>query len=101
GLAIRATSAIPGIIDAVKWNGCYLFDGALSVDGRTPITPVKRHFGYNAERIVAVDVGENPDTDTFLGRIMYALFWRFICGKHCPAEGDYPIRSEGTILARP
>jgi len=101
GLAIRATSAIPGVIDAVPYRGCYLFDGALSIDGRTPIGLAKRHHGAVAERTVAVDVGENPESQTWLGRVFFALFWRFICGNHCPAEGEYPIRSEGTVLVKP
>jgi predicted acylesterase/phospholipase RssA len=101
GLAIRATSAIPGVIDAVKFNNCYLFDGALSVDGRTPIGLAKRHYGAVPERVVAVDVGENPESQTFLGRVFFNMFWRFICGRHCPAEGEYPVRSEGTVLVKP
>jgi predicted acylesterase/phospholipase RssA len=43
-LAIRATCAIPGILEAVEYHGRYLFDGSLSAFGACPVTWVRRHF---------------------------------------------------------
>ncbi len=104
GMAIRATSAVPGVFDAVRYKNCDLFDGALSIDGRTPVGLAKKHFGLAPETIITVDVGDQmPDTfgRHFFGRIAHRIFWNIICGGHCPIEGEYPVRSEGTILVRP
>lgn len=99
GLAIRASCAVPGIIDAAKWNGNYLFDGALSADGRCPVRVPKRHFSARPESIVAVDVGEDSSRQSRWMR----LGWKILCGADClpPPDGDFPIGSEGAVVIKP
>ncbi len=102
GLAVRASSAIPGVFDAIKYRGHYLFDGALSVDGRTPVGPLHRHHGNAApERIIAVDVGDDSTERPMMMFLLWKVFWRLVCGKHCPIEGETPVNSRGTILVQP
>jgi predicted acylesterase/phospholipase RssA len=101
GYAVRASSAIPAIFDAIKFAGRYLHDGALTVDGRTPINAVKRHFGARPENIVAVDVGLDPVENTWLVRLLRKFYWRLVCGRHCPVEGKTPTGASGTILIQP
>jgi predicted acylesterase/phospholipase RssA len=101
GLAVRATAAIPGVFDAVKYRGHYLFDGALSIDGRTPVGPLTRHMGAKHERLICVDIGEGTVERPVVMFFLWKVFWRIICGKHCPVEGKTPLNSDGTILVRP
>lgn len=56
GLAIRASCAVPGIIEAVEYAGHVLFDGALSRYGACPTELATRHFGADFDDIVAVDL---------------------------------------------
>ena len=56
GLAMRATCAVPGIIEAVEYDSRILFDGALSHYGDCPTDLVVRHFGAKAAAVVAVDL---------------------------------------------
>jgi hypothetical protein len=56
GLAIRASCAVPGIIEAVEYEGHVLFDGALSHYGECPTEMASRHFGAQIEEILAVDL---------------------------------------------
>jgi len=101
GLAVRATSAIPFVFQAIPYLGTYLSDGGLSFDGRTPVRTVERHFGTKAESIVAVDLGDNLlGLPAFL-RPLLNLLWPLLCGPHCPLEGKTPLGSEGTILIQP
>ncbi|HEY9871521.1 MAG TPA: patatin-like phospholipase family protein, partial [Candidatus Obscuribacterales bacterium] len=43
GLAVRASCAVPGVIESVRFAGRDLFDGALSPYGGCPTSMVKRH----------------------------------------------------------
>lgn len=79
GLAIRATCAIPGIIDAVPYHGRHLFDGALSWDGQCPVGITQRHFGADPKDIIACDVGEEKSRLAPFARV----FWSLLCGGHC------------------
>lgn len=101
GTAVRATSAIPGVFDCVKYRGFHLFDGALSIDGRTPVGPLTRHMGAKNERIICVDVGEGTVERPLVMFLIWKVFWRIVCGKHCPIEGQTPVNSDGTILVKP
>lgn len=56
GLAIRASCAVPGIMESIEYRGRQLFDGALSDYGDCPTGIVQRHFMAPANRIVACDV---------------------------------------------
>jgi len=101
GVAIQATSAIPGVFDAIQFHGRYLIDGALTVDGRTPIGAVQRHFGAKPGQIISVDVGEDPVAYSWPMRLLTRLIWKYVIGRHCPNEGKLPIGHEGTILMQP
>lgn len=43
-LAIRATCAVPGLLEAVEYRGRYLFDGALSPFGDKPVAFARKHL---------------------------------------------------------
>ncbi len=43
-LAIRATCAVPGLLEAVEFHGRYLFDGALSPYGDNPVAFARKHL---------------------------------------------------------
>lgn len=55
GLAIRASCAVPGIMEAIEFYGHHLFDGALSDWGDCPTGIARRHFQAPANKIVACD----------------------------------------------
>jgi hypothetical protein len=99
GVAIRSTCAVPGIIDAVSWNGNYLFDGALGLDGRCPVRVPKRHYSARPESIVAVDVGEDNNRQSRAIR----LAWKVLCGGNCvpQSDKDSAVGAEGVVLIRP
>ncbi len=56
GLAIRASCAVPGIMESIEYLGRHLFDGALSDYGDCPTGVVRRHFQAPPNKIVACDV---------------------------------------------
>ena len=101
GLAVRASCAIPGVFDSIPFMDRHLCDGALSIDGRTPVGAVKRHLSVMPEEIVGVDFGENPERRWWITRIVWDLIWRILCGKHCPDEGMIPHDSQGIVLVKP
>ncbi len=99
GLAVRASCAVPGMIDAVRFGERLLFDGALSIDGRCPIGVVKRNLKQAPETIIACDVGED---ETRSARVM-RRFWKVVCGSGClrEAEGPLPRQADGVVLIKP
>jgi len=101
GIAVRASCAIPGVFDAIPYKDMLLCDGALSIDGRTPVGAIKRHRGVAAERIIAVDVGDQDVEKSGFSQWLWDFLWRLVCGRHCPDEGATPHDSEGVILVRP
>lgn len=101
GIAVRASCAIPGVFDAIRYQGMLLCDGALSVDGRTPVGAIKRHLGIAPERILALDVGEVAVERSGLSQALWDFLWRLVCGRHCPDEGPAPHGAEGIILVKP
>lgn len=101
GFAVECSAAIPGIFDGKQYQGMWLYDGALSIDGRTPVAAIGRHLGVVPGTVIAVDVGDDNTRGGLLRRLTHYVFWKLVCGFHCPIEGHYPIRSEGTILIKP
>ncbi len=98
GMAVCASCAIPGILDAVEYRGEFLYDGALSGDGQCPVEPAQRHFGARPDQIVAIDVGEDEIKKSRLLRLLWALS----CGGRCDnIDGDHPDESKGTIVVKP
>jgi predicted acylesterase/phospholipase RssA len=51
--AVRATSAIPGMLASMEMYGKRLYDGALGKFGKCPSDMAKTHFGVPEERIIA------------------------------------------------
>lgn len=98
GLAVCATCAVPGIIDAVPYGGEHLFDGALSDDGQCPVEVVKRHFGAPLSSVIAFDVGEEDIKQSRWLR----LLWNIFCGGSCGnIEGKHPEEKDGLVLIKP
>ncbi len=52
GLAIRATCAIPGLLESVWYRGRLLFDGSLSPFGGCPVAWVRKHFMAEDQTVV-------------------------------------------------
>lgn len=75
GLAIRASCAVPGIIEAIEFMGHVLFDGALSRYGACPTEMAKHHFGAEIDDIIAVDLVRRAGTrrDRFIEMIARTL----------------------------
>lgn len=98
GLAVCATCAIPGILDAAEFQGEHLFDGALSGDGVCPVDVAIRHFGASRHNCIAVDVGEEPITKARWLR----LLWNIFCGGKCVVvDTPHPTEEGGLILVKP
>jgi hypothetical protein len=53
GDAIRASCAIPGVLESVTYLGRRLFDGALGRFGKCPTAMVSNHYGVPSENIIA------------------------------------------------
>lgn len=56
GLAVRASCAVPGVLECVHYLGRNLFDGAISRHGGCPVQLVERHFGTHKDNIVALEL---------------------------------------------
>ncbi len=96
GLAIRATCAVPGIIDGVDYQGQLLLDGALSV-GRCPTVLAKRYLNAQPGALVACDVGEEAVADNLFFRVMR----RILCGKCCDPAPMIPTDTQGVVMVEP
>lgn len=68
--AVRATSAIPGLLPPVMMDGMMLVDG-----GTTQKVPVESAFLLGADRVIAVDVGRDPDSSDPLNTGL-EIMWR-------------------------
>lgn len=69
-LAIRATCAIPGLLEAVPYKGRFLFDGALSPLGDCPASLVHKHFMGETGTIVRVaSTGKDSRKNSWLTRV--------------------------------
>lgn len=98
GLAVCATCAIPGILDAVHYHDEYLFDGALSNDGDTPINVAFRHFGARKEDVIAIDMGE----ESIKKKWWLRLLWWIGCWGDCgPIEGIHPTADDAKLVITP
>lgn len=74
-LAIRATCAVPGLLEAVEYRGRYLFDGVLSPFGENPVAWVRKHF-LGSEGMVVSCVSTGKDSrknDRLLGLARWLL----------------------------
>lgn len=100
GVAVRASCAVPGIIEASQYKGMYLFDGALSWAGQCPIGAVVQHYKVRPASIFACDVGDRKGASDFGHR-----FWRVLCGDNCvwPMDEEDPAmwQGEGSMVMTP
>jgi len=99
GTAVRASCAVPGIISAMPFQGRFLHDGALSPHGRCPIAVPIANNDATAERIIAIDAGEETDKKS---RRLQKL-WGFFAGKNCvPCKHEKVVsEKDGAILVKP
>lgn len=74
GTAAIASCAVPGIIDAPSLYGRYLFDGALSKYGDCPVQIAILYMGVPADKLLAVDVGDDFDKDNRSHTIWDVIF---------------------------
>lgn len=56
GVAIRATCAIPGVLEAIDYLGLELYDGALGPFGKCPTGMARKHFKARSCDIVACEL---------------------------------------------
>jgi NTE family protein len=80
GLAVRASSAVPGVFEPVRIGGREYVDGGLA----SPV-PVRVARAMGAERVLAVDIAARPrfqETDT-IPRVLLQTF--AIMGQHLAA----------------
>jgi predicted acylesterase/phospholipase RssA len=69
-LAIRATCAIPGLLEAVPYKDRFLFDGALSPLGACPASIVHNHFmGAHGTIVRVASSGKDSRKNNFLARV--------------------------------
>ena len=68
--AVRATSAIPGLLPPVEFNGMLLVDG-----GTTQKVPVESAYLLGADVVIAVDVGRDPSPEDPLDSGL-EIMWR-------------------------
>jgi predicted acylesterase/phospholipase RssA len=107
GVSIRGSCAVPGIIDAVPIEVAtethWLLDGALSHEGRTPVSVPERFFGAKPSQIVVVDVGDGKDKIAQRKAKRAMRFWRMVCGKLCiPQFSPDPVDpAKGYIVVEP
>lgn len=101
GIAVRASCAVPGIIEASQYKGLYLFDGALSWAGQTPIGAVVQHYRVRPATIFACDVGDRKGGMSDYGH----RFWRVLCGDNCvwPQDEEDPAmwQEQGSTVLTP
>jgi len=88
GAAIRGSCAVPGIIDAVPievaGENFWLHDGALSSEGRTPVSIPEKFYGAQPQNIIVCDVGDGGhDAKSVRKNKRQLTLWRWICGKLC------------------
>ncbi|RTL43065.1 MAG: hypothetical protein EKK48_09185 [Candidatus Melainabacteria bacterium] len=93
GLAVRASCAVPGIISAVPYKGRFLFDGALTREGRCPIALPIEHMSALPENIIGVDAG---DDDSKWSQRLTRL-WGLLCGGNCVPHIEEKVLTEDDV----
>jgi len=95
GDAVRATSAIPGVLASMEVFGRRMYDGALGKFGKCPSDMVAKHFGFAPERVIAsLPVGAMTTTN----KRLYELAKRL--SGNAESSGDQVIEHAG-IVVRP
>jgi hypothetical protein len=95
GEAVRATSAIPGVLASMELYGRRLYDGALGKFGKCPSDMAKMHFGIPEERVIAsLPVGAMTTSNKKLYQ-----FAKYLSGNTDKAEENF-VEHAG-IVVRP
>lgn len=101
GLIARATSAIPGILEPIDFETdgkrMLLFDGMLTPEGRTQISPITGLFGIKRDDVIVFDVGE--EAPNWLTRIQDWLY-RLTC-RECYFPKGLAEHTDGIVVIRP
>ncbi|HEY9784439.1 MAG TPA: patatin-like phospholipase family protein [Candidatus Obscuribacterales bacterium] len=98
GLSVQASCAIPGVIDAIRYHGEHLFDGALTEDGECPVDVPVREFGVQKSDLIAIDITEEAVKKSRWLRIL----WHIFCGGRCVSiDAVHPEEKDGLILVQP
>jgi predicted patatin/cPLA2 family phospholipase len=93
GEAVRATSAIPGVFEAINIEGRYVFDGALGKFGKCPTNVAVQHLGIDKSRIIA----SLPEGAMSPGEKLLYNTTRLLSGSFQKNE----VASEAGIVLRP
>jgi len=95
GDAVRATSAIPGVLASMEVFGRRMYDGALGKFGKCPSDMVAKHFGFAPERVIAsLPVGAMTTTN----KRLYELAKRL--SGNAESSGEQLVEHAG-IVVRP
>lgn len=98
GMAVRASCAIPGVIDAVGFQNEPLWDGAFTEFGECPVDLPPRFFGVKKSDIFAIDISEEIIKKNRWLRILFHIF----CGGKCVSiDAVHPTEKDGLMLAQP
>lgn len=97
GLAIRATCAVPGVINAVRYRGLSLLDGALCDEGRCPVVVARDQLGAMPASIIACDVGEGALEEMRKEHWLLRTTRKVICGPCCEPAADKPVDTSGGV----
>lgn len=101
GLAVRASCAVPGVLEAVRFLGRDLFDGAISRDGRCPVELVRRHFAATPDNIVALEISGRVSSHTWFNGIG-EFYARYVSGsfrqRALRPEGASPGANAGVYV---
>ncbi len=96
GLAIRATVAIPGLIEAVPSpfnDGEFLYDGAIGPEGSCPIS-IPRSILKAEGTLFVIDVGEDHSSEAK----QLDLLLRVLLGSKCFAPQATPLIEDSNIV---
>ncbi len=95
GDAIRATCAIPALLESVTYLGRRLFDGALGRFGKCPTQMVSTHFGVHTDNVIAsLPVGAM----SYVNKGLY-LFAKYLSGNF--EKGQNGLAESAGIVIRP
>lgn len=95
GDAVRASSAIPGVFEAIALKGRMLFDGALGKSGKCPTDIASNHLGIPKDRIIA---SLPQGAMTFSNKALYYAA-KFLSGNYEKSEAK--IVEEAGLIIRP
>ena len=90
GLAIRATCAIPGLLEAVHYKGRYLWDGGMSPFGGCPVDWVRRHFLAESDTIVRCRA---------IGKVEVRDDWVARLGRRLLCSGSNRVEAQSNSIA--